>query len=118
LSDSPALVATLAHELAHVLLLGDRRIPPDDPHMEPLTDLCTVFKGMGIFTANTAFRFDQGQSGWEARRQDYLPEEMFGYAMARFAHLRGEEKPLWERHLCVNVRDFYRRSRAVLRDRA
>jgi len=54
--------------------------------MEPLTDLLTVFLGFGVFTANAAFRIEQHQDGrsqgWSARRQGYLSEEEFGYALA------------------------------------
>src|SRR4051812_17298016 len=49
-----ALVATMAHELGHVRLLGERRIDPERADGEPLTDLFTVFFGLGIFSANAA----------------------------------------------------------------
>src|SRR5689334_23021580 len=46
LSRTPmALVATLAHELGHVRLLGEGRVAPDRRDGEPLTDLATVFFG-------------------------------------------------------------------------
>jgi len=53
------LIGTTAHEVAHVLLLADGRISREEPDMEPFTDLLTVYLGLGIFTANTAFRFTQ-----------------------------------------------------------
>ncbi|GLW35429.1 hypothetical protein [Actinoplanes regularis] len=37
-----ALVATLAHELGHVLLLADGRISAQQQDHEPLTDLLTI----------------------------------------------------------------------------
>jgi hypothetical protein len=40
-----ALVATVAHELGHVLLLGEGRISAQQQDHEPLTDLLTVFFG-------------------------------------------------------------------------
>ena len=58
-----ALAATLAHELAHARLLGERRIDPGRSDGEQLTDLATIFFGTGIFTANAAFDFSQTQSG-------------------------------------------------------
>jgi hypothetical protein len=44
----------------------------------------------------------------------YLPEEVFGYAPARFTVERGEDKPEWLRHLSTNVRAYFKRSRAWL----
>src|SRR5579883_2608236 len=49
-----SLVATLAHELGHVILLGGGLVDRNASDMEPLTDLVTVFLGLGIFTANSA----------------------------------------------------------------
>lgn len=54
-----SLVGTIAHELGHVLLLGGRKISREEQDHEYLTDLLTVFMGMGIFTANSAFQFSQ-----------------------------------------------------------
>jgi hypothetical protein len=65
-----SLVATIAHELGHVILLGGGKISHDDKDHEYLTDLITVFFGLGIFTANSAFQFSQWQDhshqGWSA----------------------------------------------------
>ena len=93
LGDPLALAATLAHELAHVLLLGGGLLDPGSRDMEPMTDLCTVFLGMGFFTASAAYRFKQwsdgGTQGWSWRRSGYLPEPLWGYALALFAAERG-----------------------------
>ena len=52
LNDPLGLVATLAHEIGHEILLGEGRVSRDQPDHEPLT-LLTVFMGMGShFTAN------------------------------------------------------------------
>ena len=114
LKDPLALVATIAHELGHVLLLGGHLIDRKTPDHEPLTDLLTVFLGMGIFTANSAARFkqfqDERRQGWSMNRLGYLPEEVFGYALAKFALERGEEKPDWPKHLSTNVRAYFKRS--------
>jgi hypothetical protein len=45
------LVATIAHELCHARL-DDGAATWDREDHEPLTDLLTVYLGMGIFTAN------------------------------------------------------------------
>ncbi|GAB3137703.1 hypothetical protein GCM10027290_03890 [Micromonospora sonneratiae] len=104
-----ALVATIAHELGHVLLLGDGRISADREDHEPLTDLLTVFFGLGIFGANAAFDFEQDTSRYRTTRLGYLTEPMFGYALARYAWLRGETDPPWAGHLDTNPRTFLKR---------
>jgi hypothetical protein len=110
LDDPMSLVATLAHEVGHEILLGQARVSPEQPDHEPLTDLLTVFKGMGIFTANSTIR-DRGWSsgtwaGWETRRLGYLDQRSFGYALARFAWTRGEVEPPppWIKHVRPDVR--------------
>jgi len=55
LDDPSALMATLAHEAGH-LVLDDKRVPRTREHYEHLTDLVTVCLGMGVLTANAAFR--------------------------------------------------------------
>lgn len=108
------LIATMAHEIAHGKLLGERRICADDENHEYLADMLTVFFGMGIFNANSAFNFSQFTSsltqGWQASRQGYLTEEMFGYALAMFAYVRGETSPSWTQHLKTNVRHYFKGS--------
>ncbi|KUL41201.1 hypothetical protein [Actinoplanes awajinensis] len=104
-----ALVATIAHELGHVLLLADGRVRPDRRDHEPLTDLLTVFFGLGIFGANAAFEFSRGENSYRTSRLGYLTEPMFGYALARYAWLRGETEPAWARYLDTNPRTFMKR---------
>jgi len=114
--DPMSLVATLAHELGHIILLRPGLVARGDPDMEPLNDLLTVYLGFGIFAANSAFRFEQHQDntsqGWSARRLGYLSEEDFGYALARFAFERQEVKPAWRSFLATNVKSYMRRSSA------
>jgi hypothetical protein len=117
LSDPIYYVATLAHELGHVLLLGDRRLSRDVEHMEPMTDLMTVFWGLGIFNANACFQFHQNSEGHEFRRLGYLSEEAWGYALARWSWLRGERRSDWGRYLSRNVNHYMRQSLKVLGDR-
>ena len=118
LQDPLALVATVAHELGHVILLGGGLMNPKTSDHEPMTDLLTVFLGLGVFTANSAGRFRQYQEdrrqGWSMQRLGYLPEEVCGYSLARFARERGEDKPEWTKYLSTNVRAYFKRSRAWL----
>jgi hypothetical protein len=101
-----ALVATIGHELGHVLLLADGRISAQRKDHEPLTDLLTVFFGLGIFAANSAFEFSRNEHSYRTSRLGYLTEPMFGYALARYAWLRGETDPPWARHLDTNPGAF------------
>ena len=120
LKDPVVLVATVAHELGHLILLGDRHLDAaSTPDHEPITDLLTVFLGLGIFTANSAARFKHhdlggGWHSWSMRRLGYLPQEVYGYSLAKFAAERGEIKPEWSRHLSTNVRAYFKRSSAWL----
>ena len=121
LEDPLSLVATMAHELGHVILLGGELMNSKTPDHERMTDLLTVFLGLGIFTANSAGRFKQYQKerryGWSMQHLGYLPQEVYGYALARFAAERCEGKPQWEKHLSTNVRAYYKRSRLWLANR-
>lgn len=112
LDDPLALVATMAHELGHVLLLGHGRVSADEWDHEPLTDLLTVFLGLGVITANSVVRESSwtsgGWGGWTIGRRGYLTMPMYGYALAVFAHLRGETKPKWARHLRPDVRAAFK----------
>jgi hypothetical protein len=101
-----ALLAVIAHELGHVRLLGENRISGGRPDSEPLTDLLTVYLGMGIFTANAAFDFSQGPRNWRTQRIGYLTEPMFGYALACYAARRQERHPPWVKYLDTNPRVY------------
>jgi hypothetical protein len=120
LKDPLTVVATLAHELGHVILLDGGRLDRDDEDMEPLTDLATVYLGMGVFTANAARRFLQFQQdrrqGWSMSRLGYLPEDVYAYALARFAQERGEIDPAWTAHLSTNLKTWFRQSSKWMRN--
>jgi hypothetical protein len=118
LNEPIALVAVIAHEIGHVILLRPAHIQGDEPDMEPLNDLLTIFLGFGVFTANAAFRFSQYTSnqtqGWSTNRLGYLSEPMLGYALARFAYERGEAKPDWGSFVSGNIVPNMKRSLAWL----
>lgn len=112
LRDPSYIVAVIAHEIGHVLLTKNSKITPDTTDFEQLADLLTVFWGLGIFTANAAFKFTQwsggGKYGWSSRRHGYLSEQMFGYSLALFAWIRSEVKPHWTNHLEVNIKHYFK----------
>lgn len=108
------MVATMAHELCHVHLLGHGRVSEEEDDQEPLTDLLTVFLGLGVITANGAFHDSNwhagGWEGWQVGRRGYLTMAMYGYALALFANLRGERKPSWAKHLRADVRHAFEKT--------
>lgn len=118
LKEPVALVAVIAHEIGHVILLRPAYVQGDEPDMEPLNDLLTIFLGFGVFTANAAFRFSQytnhDTQGWSTQRLGYLSEPMLGYALARFAYERGESRPDWASLVSSNIAPYMKRSLAWL----
>ena len=56
LNDPTSVVATCAHELCHAHLLGGNRLSGDEADHEAVTDLATIYFGMGVFTANASLR--------------------------------------------------------------
>jgi len=118
LHDPLAIVATIAHELGHVHLLGHGRISEEEIDHEPLTDLLSVFLGMGALTANSVIRelnWNSGNwSGWSMSRMGYLRLEHFGYAFAKFARSRNETGKDWASHLRLDVRTSFKQAMRFL----
>lgn len=118
LADPVAIIATFAHELCHAHLLGGGRISAKEEDHEPLTDLATVYFGMGIFVANATVRdksYHVGTwEGWSISRQGYLTAPILAYALALFAWLRQETRPAWARYLRLDVRSPFRKALSYL----
>jgi hypothetical protein len=109
-----SLVATVAHEICHYIMLKQWQFPRDREDMEPMTDLLTIFLGFGIFTANSSFHFEQFQEvdkqGWRGETQGYLLEEAIGYALAEWAFLKKDTGKDWQKYLCTNGKAFFKQS--------
>ncbi len=107
LENPVGVVATLAHEIAHVVLLGQNRLGPEDEDHEELSDLLAVFSGLGIFPANFSLletNWTDGQwSGWSVGRSGYLSMDMYGYSMALYTLARNDPKPDWASFLRPDV---------------
>ena len=89
------LVATFAHELSHYLICGVEEPPPGgSAASELLTELAVAYSGLGIFSANVAFSFQQHgdtfSQGWQAQRNGYFSPRSWSFAIAVFLALKGE----------------------------
>lgn len=113
LKEPDKLIATLSHEIAHIKILGEGRLKEND---EYLTDLVTVFFGLGIFNANTAFKFYTDSDKWAFSKQGYLTQQEWGYALALYAYIRKEKKPDWIKFLTPNIQSDFKKSEAYIYD--
>ncbi len=104
----PERIATMAHEIGHYLLLGEKRLKPDYKAGEPLTDMTVAFLGLGVFGANSYFHDEQwsggGMEGWSVGRLGYLDASQWAYSLALFAWFRKETDPPWAKHLRGDIR--------------
>jgi len=120
-ADPCLLTAVFAHELGHKRLLGEGRVSTRRRDHELLADLVTVYFGLGLFSASATVPHRKSTEGWatfpltevtlsmvtaagDERHVGYLDGREYGYALAYWAHMRGETNPLWVRHLDPDVR--------------
>jgi hypothetical protein len=95
-------VATMAHELAHVRLMGEDRVQSGVWDNELLTDLTVIFHGLGIFSANHPAYWYEHASNWpdtDIPRPEYMTSPMLAHALAYRSWLREELPVKWNRHL-------------------
>ncbi len=107
------LISTMAHELCHLKLLGELKLEVND---EMLTDLCTVFFGVGVFNANTAFNFTKDSEMWGWSALGYLKLEEWAYALALIAFAREEDNPEWAKYLNAHIKPDFDKSLKYMRD--
>lgn len=109
------LIATIAHELSHQILLGENRIIEND---EYLTDLTAILYGFGIFIGNSRFSFSQFSStegfGWQTNNQGYLPEQIIAYTMA-WLSLERNENIDYTKHLKKSLKKYFMQSYKYLK---
>lgn len=72
LDEPEHMIATLAHEIAHIKLLGENRMEEND---EIMTDLKTLFFGLGVFNANAAL-LKQGENFIAANEDIIFQQEI------------------------------------------
>jgi len=107
LKDPINLIYTLAHEFAHIKLLGENRIEEND---EYLTDMLPIIYGLGVFGANSVFSFRQAAYEWAYKTSGYLTQMEWGYALAVYCWLREDKNPEWIVSLPRNIQADYKRS--------
>ena len=116
LKNTISLIATIAHELSHQILLGENRIEEND---EFLTDFTAIAYGFGIFIGNSRFNFSQfatsGTFGWNSTGQGYLPEQIIAYAMAWLSKERNEITE-FSQHLNKSMKKYFEQSYKYLTD--
>jgi hypothetical protein len=104
--DPSELVPTMAHELAHARLRGERRIRPDRFDEELLTDLTACFLGFAIFMANSPRVWKSQFTKWpgtQFNKPEYMTPPMFGYVLGHLAWHQGKIKPSWKQYLGPQV---------------
>jgi hypothetical protein len=112
------LVGTVAHELAHVRLLGEGRVMAERFDHELLTDLTAVYFGFGIFLANSPRDWKSGYGVWpgtDVARPEYMSLPMHAYALAQVAVRRAEQQPPpWMKHLKWDARVLFKQAMRFL----
>jgi hypothetical protein len=120
-AESPMdLVGTVAHEMAHVRLMGEGRVTGDEFDNELLTDLTVVHLGLGIFLANSPRHWASHTTVWpdtDVPMPRYMTTPMYGYALASRALGEGEDRPVWRRSLTPGVRAEFNAAVRFLKSR-
>ncbi len=121
-ADPTALVATMARGVSHYILFsGHPERPFAEESWEHAVDLGAVLLGFGIFVANSAFEFQQHQSGpmigWGYARQGALSQLDVSYALAMYTTLLDIDDREVTEHLAPNPRGWFRDARRDLRRR-
>lgn len=89
---------------------GQRRATCRPTHRLPWTGHLHANAALELFKDGVGRR-----ASFHAYRIGSLTEEMYGYAPARYAWIRGEPDPPWVRHLDTNPRTYLRQALRYLR---
>jgi hypothetical protein len=114
-------VGTLAHEVAHAFREARSLVVDDREREELLTDLTTIYLGLGVLTANAAYQYSSyrvlGGSAYEHSKMGYLPFQAMAFALAVHAVVRGEELGRVERHLSRSQADSFNAAVRALKEK-
>lgn len=129
LEDPEAVVATMAHEVAHAYRRYHDLEVEDRLDEERLTDVTTIYLGFGILTTNGAYRYRaSGElvggstiTRWSHSRAGYLPPEAMAFLLAAQVEARG--MGIFQRGrltglLETNQASYFGRARRLLRRNA
>ena len=111
LEDLSSLVGTMAHELAHLRLMGEGRVTGHEYDNELLTDLTAAFHGFGIFLGNSPRNWYSQYGTWPGtttKRPEYMSLPMFAYVLAHAAWFRREQKPSWYSSLSFELKPCFK----------
>ncbi len=115
------LIATLAHELCHPLLLALPEEPPGGAEMEEFaTDLAVTFFGFGVFSSNAGAAVRQfsdeatGTVGWSMDALGYLSPAERAFALALFLLERPEDQRAVRGHLDDGALAYYAKAQKYL----
>lgn len=107
LKNPSGLIATIAHELAHVKLLGEGNLEENDEH---LTDLTASLFGFIIFLANGAVSTmttwsGNTHSGWRiGGSSGYIHYKVYSFIIAYWLTKRQDRSPEWLNFLNKDIK--------------
>lgn len=115
LKDINSLIATMAHEISHYLIMEEKGYHFDEQKNEYLTDMSVIVYGFGIFMGNSKFKFKQwssgdGYGGWSMSKQGYLPQEVIAYTMAEIQRRKNDFEPEWTKYMDKSFRKLFEKS--------
>ena len=118
LSNPYSVAATVVRELAWRQLPLEKLEGPATKQKTWLADLAAVYSGWGavvahILAGNVALAHGCGCGPGQS--SNLLPSHMLGYALALFAHVRGEVRPAWKNSLQLETSAVCDRSLKYLR---
>lgn len=99
------VIAVLAHELSHHLLIHSGLSSVFSPDDEALTDLTAIFFGMGVFIVNRA-----GRLPLLSGDKRYMSRTVAAYALAHHAWARDEKIPEWLKYIRGEARSWCKTS--------
>jgi tetratricopeptide (TPR) repeat protein len=98
------LVFVMAHELAHVKLLGNQYLHDQQVDLEPLTDLACIYFGFGVIMANSLRVKDfKGLS-----KTGYLPDQIVSYSNAIICYITKTSQETYLNEMNDNIKDLFK----------
>ena len=107
------LIATYAQQLASILVVQQRVLPPGGQELLPQAiDVLACFMGFGVIFSNTAYQFKGGCGSCynpRANRQAALSESEMLYCLAVYCHLKGIVAKAVTPHLKSHLRGDFKK---------